>query len=859
MSSIAAIDKQTVHRICSGQVVLDLAMAVKELVENSLDAGATSIEIKFKENGAECLEVIDNGYGIAPENYEHLALKHYTSKIERFEDLESVTTFGFRGEALSSLCALSKVVVTTATKDQEPRGVKLVYDIEGHLVSQTPIARAMGTTIQLSKIFYTLPVRQQEFKRNIKREYGKAIAIVQAYGIIAKNTKLTATNQLARGHYSVNTLDRAISQVIATSGNKAVRENISNIFGIKMLSQIMLFQVDLPAINRSNQNTEEDDNAKIIGSETQPVIHGFISKPQFGYGRSSGDRQYFFINGRPCALPKLAKALNELYRSFVSNQYPFIVADIRLSPNMYDVNVTPDKRTILLHNEQNIIEYISDELREQLEPSRSTYVAEPFTSFNQQRSNQQESETTRAETTETTILEEPSASFLPISTQTTQLPTPPSSVSRSSQPRSAPISRASLSSFTYSNQRPSLSPSSGSSISSISSRKRIYNDNNNGSIMDFITKRARVTNEQRERQQRLVNRDPLLDELMCREKEDNDDELEDDDDSNDIQMTTPGVTIEADMQATEHSDNEEIHDETEEIIIQNNESLVFRNPGPWYTRGTTRSITIQPSTFENSINRQRQRRRRSSLTRANIPTSTTVKTTTDTDITMTDTLDDANLTNTDDNETATAALSRVIRKTDFSKMKVIGQFNLGFIITMLNNHDLFIVDQHASDEKYNFETLQLTTAIDGQRLIKPQNPELTAAEEIVAMENVEILRANGFELEIDPEKQPSQRIRVISQPISKNVIFDKKDFSELVYALSERPGQMVRCSRARAMFASRACRSSVMIGHCLNMRKMCQIVQHMGEIDQPWNCPHGRPTMRHLCSIEHTTTKIPSS
>ncbi|KAI7850514.1 hypothetical protein BDC45DRAFT_239938 [Circinella umbellata] len=848
MSYIAAIDKQTVHRICSGQVVLDLAMAVKELVENSLDAGATSIEIKFKENGAECLEVIDNGYGIAPENYENLALKHYTSKIERFEDLESVTTFGFRGEALSSLCALSEVVVTTATKDQAPRGVKLVYDIEGHLVSQTPIARAMGTTIQLSKIFYTLPVRQQEFKRNIKREYGKAIAIVQAYGVIAKNTKLTATNQLARG---------AISRVIATSGNKAVRENISNIFGIKMLSQIMLFQVDLlPAINRSNQNSEEeDDGAKIIGSETQPVIHGFISKPQFGYGRSSGDRQYFFINGRPCALPKLAKALNELYRSFVSNQYPFIVADIRLSPNMYDVNVTPDKRTILLHNEQNIIEYISDELREQLEPSRSTYVVEPFTSFNQQRSNHQESETTSAKTTETTILEEPSASILPISTQATQLPTPPSSVSRSSQPPPTPISRASLSSFTYSNQR----PSSGSSSGNISSRKRIYNDNNNGSIMDFITKRARVTNEQRERQQRPVNRDPFLEESMCREKEDNDDELEDDNSGDDIQITTPSINLEPDMQATEHSDNEEIHDESEEIIIQNNETLVFCNPGPWYTRGTTRSITIQPGTFENSINRQRQRRRRSSLTKTNIPTSTTVKTTPDTDITMTDTLDDANLTNTDDNETATAALSRVIRKTDFSKMKVIGQFNLGFIITMLNNHDLFIVDQHASDEKYNFETLQLTTAIDGQRLIKPQNPELTAAEEIVAMENVEILRANGFELEIDPEKQPSQRIRVVSQPISKNVIFDKKDFSELVYALSERPGQMVRCSRARAMFASRACRSSVMIGHCLNMRKMCQIVQHMGEIDQPWNCPHGRPTMRHLCSIKHSTTKMPSN
>ena len=237
--------------------------------------------------------------------------------------------------------------------------------------------------------------------------------------------------------------------------------------------------------------------------------------------------------------------------------------------------------------------------------------------------------------------------------------------------------------------------------------------------MDFITKRARVTNEQREQQQRPVNRDPLLDELMSREKEGNDDELDDDDDDNDIQMMTTSVAMETDKESNEHSDNEEIQeDETEEIRIQNNETLVFNSPGPWYTRGATRSLTIRPGTIENYMNRRRQRRQQSSLRTTNIPKSISAPTTTDTDTDMTDTLHGADLTNTDDNDTATAALSRVIRKTDFSKMKVIGQFNLGFIITMLNNHDLFIVDQHASDEKYNFETLQLTTTIDGQRLIK---------------------------------------------------------------------------------------------------------------------------------------------
>ena len=104
--SVQPIDRRSVHQICSGQVVLNLATAVKELVENSLDAGATIIEVKLKENGADLVEVIDNGCGVKPENFAALTLKHYTSKLRDFSDLANVETFGFRGEALSSLCAL---------------------------------------------------------------------------------------------------------------------------------------------------------------------------------------------------------------------------------------------------------------------------------------------------------------------------------------------------------------------------------------------------------------------------------------------------------------------------------------------------------------------------------------------------------------------------------------------------------------------------------------------------------------------------------------------------------------------------------------------------------------------------------
>ena len=105
-NAVKPIDKQSVLKICSGQVVVTLATAVKELVENSLDAGATNIEVRIKNWGADSLEVIDNGVGVLPQNFAGLALKHHTSKLTTFDDLPGVETFGFRGEALSSLCAL---------------------------------------------------------------------------------------------------------------------------------------------------------------------------------------------------------------------------------------------------------------------------------------------------------------------------------------------------------------------------------------------------------------------------------------------------------------------------------------------------------------------------------------------------------------------------------------------------------------------------------------------------------------------------------------------------------------------------------------------------------------------------------
>ena len=231
----------------------------------------------------------------------------------------------------------------------------------------------------------------------------------------------------------------------------------------------------------------------------------------------------------------------------------------------------------------------------------------------------------------------------------------------------------------------------------------------------------------------------------------------------------------------------------------------------------------------------------------------------------------------------------------FNKMEVIGQFNLGFIITKLND-ELFIVDQHATDEKYNYETLQQKKCLKGQRLIKPIPMNLTLVNKSVLLDNLGIFEKNGFEFDVKADNlednenecviiesteinvqqqsneisasneinnatntqeesdEPDPPIKLLTVPTSRNWTFSVDDVEELICLLTESPGIMCRPSRVHKMFASRACRKSVMIGTALNKQQMKKLLSHMSEIDHPWNCPHGRPTMRHLINLNRVAS-----
>jgi DNA mismatch repair protein PMS2 len=215
-----------------------------------------------------------------------------------------------------------------------------------------------------------------------------------------------------------------------------------------------------------------------------------------------------------------------------------------------------------------------------------------------------------------------------------------------------------------------------------------------------------------------------------------------------------------------------------------------------------------------------------------------------------------------DDDNAEARLSLSVSKTDFGRMLVIGQFNLGFILAVrpaLNDADedeLFIIDQHAADEKYNYERLQRTVTLQNQRLVRPKPLDLTAIEEEIILSNKDALKANGFEIETTSyttdDESAGSRCRLITLPISGEKTFDLSDLEELLHLLSEAPAgssEIPRPRKVQRMLAMRACRSSIMVGKTLTTKQMLKVVRHMGEMEKPWNCPHGRPTMRHLAGL----------
>ena len=306
MTAIQILDSATIDKIAAGEVVERPSSVVKELVENALDAGADAITVEIKEGGITFIRVTDNGSGIDSSQIRNAFMRHATSKIRSAEDLTHVVSLGFRGEALSSICAVAQVELITKTKDNLT-GVR--YVCEGAVEKEcAEIGAPTGTTVLVKNLFFNTPVRRKFLKQPMT-EGGYIIDLMEHMALSRPDTafKLVVNGQVK----------------FHTSGNGSLKEVIYRIYGKETASQLLPFEKETKGIK----------------------VEGYLGKPILN--RSNRNFENYYINGRYIKSSLIAKALEDGYSNYLmQHKFPFTVLHFTIDTEMVDVNVHPTKMDV---------------------------------------------------------------------------------------------------------------------------------------------------------------------------------------------------------------------------------------------------------------------------------------------------------------------------------------------------------------------------------------------------------------------------------------------------------------------------------------------------------------------------------
>ena len=347
MGNIVLLDDLTINKIAAGEVIERPASVIKEMVENSIDAGANNITVEIKNGGISYIKITDNGKGIAEDDLEIAFERHATSKIRSADDLNKVTSMGFRGEALASIAAISRVEMISRTAQQE-NGYKVVVE-GGKILEKTEVGAPVGTSITVTNLFYNTPVRY----KFLKKDFTEAGYIEDTVSRIA----------LVHPEISIKLINTGRT-VIQTNGNGDLKTVIYSIYG------------------------KDVANALIPTDYVYDDIHvyGVVGKPEIA--RSNRANQIFFVNKRYIKDKSLSSAAEKAYKGMIPmGKFSFLVLNIDMNPSKVDVNVHPAKLEVRFEEEnlvfkavyhaiQNSLlksEIVEEQIEEQIEePDKNT-------------------------------------------------------------------------------------------------------------------------------------------------------------------------------------------------------------------------------------------------------------------------------------------------------------------------------------------------------------------------------------------------------------------------------------------------------------------------------------------------------
>ena len=314
MGKIVLLDDLTINQIAAGEVIERPASVVKEMIENSIDAGATNIVVEIKNGGISYIRVLDNGKGIARDDVEIAFERHATSKIRSAADLQEVKSMGFRGEALASIAAISNVELISRTEDQ-PTGEKVLAE-GGEVLSVEEVACSVGTSITVRNLFYNTPVRYKFLKKDFT-ETGYIEDVITRAALVHPEISFKLIN--------------TGKTTISTNGNGDIKSVVYSIFGKEIAEEIIPIEYEYEYIK----------------------VKGVIGKPAIA--RSNRANQMFFINERYVKDKTLTAAAEQAYKGMIPiGKFAFLILNLDMTPSKVDVNVHPAKLEVRF-SEDNVV------------------------------------------------------------------------------------------------------------------------------------------------------------------------------------------------------------------------------------------------------------------------------------------------------------------------------------------------------------------------------------------------------------------------------------------------------------------------------------------------------------------------
>jgi DNA mismatch repair protein MutL len=331
MARIHALSPRLANQIAAGEVVERPASVVKEVLENSLDAGATRVDIDIESGGGKLIRIRDNGTGIAPDDLVLALARHATSKIASLEDLERVGSLGFRGEALASIGSVSRLILTSNASEEGSEGSSAACEGREMEVQVRPAPHPRGTTVEVRDLFFNTPARRK-FMRTEKTEFNHLEEVVKRLALSRFDVA-----------FSLRHNGRVVHNLKAGGGQVERQRRVATVCGPAFMEQAIHIEREVPGLR----------------------LWGWVALPTFS--RSQADLQYFFVNGRVIRDKLIAHAIRQAYRDVLFHgRHPAFVLYLELDPAQVDVNVHPTKHEVRFRDGRAVHNFIFSSLHRAL-------------------------------------------------------------------------------------------------------------------------------------------------------------------------------------------------------------------------------------------------------------------------------------------------------------------------------------------------------------------------------------------------------------------------------------------------------------------------------------------------------------